>query len=265
MPIRTLIVDDEPLARRRLAQFLAEEPGVAVVGEAPDGASAVAAIQALAPDLVFLDIQMPEVDGFDVLEALQAAPDGARLPEVIFATAYDEFALRAFDANAVDYLLKPFTVERFRAALARARARLERAGRDAPDAHEALTQQMRRLLDTLQAGRRHAERLVVRVGPKIVFVRVADVDWIDTDGNYVRLHVKGRAYLLRETLAHLAERLPPERFVRVHRSSIVNVDRIKEIQPYGKGTYHLRLEDGTELTSTLTYRDQLRTLLGEVA
>jgi two-component system LytT family response regulator len=250
MVIRALIVDDEPLARRRVAQFLAEIPGVEVVGEASDGVEAVHAVETLRPDLVFLDVQMPEMDGFEVVAAL-----GERMPAVVFATAFDEFALRAFHANAIDYLLKPFNAERLRAAVERARERIGR-GQQA-----ALTREMRSLLETLQAERRYPERLVVRVGPKIVFVRVADVDWISTDANYVRLHVGGRSYVLRETLSTLAERLSPERFLRIHRSTMVNVNRIKEIHPMFKGTYQIRLEDGTELSSTLTYRDGIHRLI----
>jgi two-component system LytT family response regulator len=250
MTIRALIVDDEPLARKRVAQFLAGEPGIEVVGECSDGVEAVHAVEELRPELVFLDVQMPEMDGFDVVAAL-----GERMPTVIFATAFDEFALRAFNANAVDYLLKPFNAERFHAAVERARDRIGRGDQ------AALARQMRSLLDTLQPGRRYPERLVVRVGPKIVFVRVADVDWVASEANYVRLHVGGRSYLLRETLSSLVERLSPEDFIRIHRSTVVNVNRIKEIHPMFKGTYHIRLEDGTELTSTLTYRDRIHELI----
>ena len=159
----------------------------------------------------------------------------------------------------MDYLLKPFGEARLRAAVERARERLQRAEQG------ELTRQMRALLDSLGGERRYPERLVVRVGPKIVFVRVADVDWIDTDGNYVRLHVGAKEYLLRETLSQMAERLPPERFARVHRSTIVNVERIREIHPMFKGTYHIRLEGGAEVTSTLTYRDRIQALIGGAA
>jgi len=249
--VRALIVDDEPLARRRVAQLLAAESDVEIVGDAADGEEAVQLIEQLRPDLVFLDVQMPEVDGFDVLEAIR----GEQMPAVIFATAFDQFALRAFDANAVDYLLKPYGEERFRAALGRARARL-RAGR-----REEMTQQLHALLAARGAERRYPERLVVRVGPKLLFVPVADVDWVDVDGNYVRIHVGARSYLLRETLSTLSERLPPERFLRIHRSTLVNVERVREIQPMAKGTFLLRLMDGTALSSTLTYRDQIQALI----
>ena len=254
MAIRALIVDDEPLARKRVAQFLAGDPGIAVAGECSDGVEAVHAIESLQPELVFLDVQMPEMDGFEVVAAL-----GERMPAVVFATAFDEFALRAFNANAVDYLLKPFSAERLRAAVERVRERLGRGGQ------AEIAREMRSLLDTLQAERRYPERLVVRIGPRIVFVRVADVDWIDTDANYVRIHAGGRSYLLRETLTSLAERLPPDRFIRIHRSTLVNVNRIKEVHPMFKGTYHIRLEDGTELTSTLTYRDRIHQLIEGIA
>jgi two-component system LytT family response regulator len=251
MPIRALIVDDEPLARKRVAQLLADDPTVEVVGECADGVEAIEAIEALSPDLVFLDVQMPELDGFEVLEALPAD----RIPAVVFATAYDEFALRAFNANAVDYLLKPFGAERFRGAVERARARLGRGEQG------EVARQMRSLLEMLQQARRYPERLVVRVGPRIIFVRVAEVDYLEAEANYVRVHAGGNAYLLRETLAHIALRLPPERFLRVHRSTIVNIDRIKEIQPMFKGTYHIRLHGGAEFTSTLTYRAGIQRLI----
>lgn len=253
MSIRTLIVDDEPLARTRVMHFLAEEPEIEIVGECADGIEAIQSIESLRPELVFLDVQMPEMDGFEVLQAIQ----GEQLPAVMFATAFDEFALRAFNANAVDYLLKPFNQARFHAALERARARIGRGEQD------ELARQMRSLLETHRAERQYPERIVVRIGSKIVFVRVADVDWIDTDGNYVRLHVGKQSYLLRETLSRMAERLPPERFLRIHRSTIVNVDRIREIHPMFKGTYLLRLHDGAELNSTATYRDRLQRLIEE--
>lgn len=251
MSIRTLIVDDEPLARKRVAQFLAAAPGIEVVGECSDGVEALQAIESLRPELVFLDVQMPELDGFEVLAALPAE----RMPAVIFATAYDEFALRAFNANAVDYLLKPFGAERFHGALERARARLGRGEQG------EIARQMRGLLETLQAERRYPERLVVRVGPRILFVRVIDVDYLTAEANYVRVHAGGSSYLLRETLTQIAQRLPPERFLRVHRSTIVNIDRIKEIQPMFKGTYHIRLQGGAEFTSTLTYRAGVQRLI----
>jgi two-component system LytT family response regulator len=250
-PIRALIVDDEPFARRRVAQLLAEHPEVEIIGECADGVEAVHAIETLAPDLVFLDVQMPEMDGFEVLAAL----DAEHMPAVVFATAFDDFALRAFNANAVDYLLKPFNAERFAAAVERARERIGR-GEQAE-----ITREVRSLLESLRAARRYPERLVVRVGTKIVFVRVADVDWIEAEANYVRVHSSGRSFLLRETLTHLAGRLPPERFLRIHRSTVVNIDRIKEIHPMFKGTYHIRLHDGTELSSTLTYRDAIHELI----
>ena len=251
MPLRVLIVDDEPLARRRVSLFLAPEPDVEVVGECGDGEEAVRAIDALAPDVVFLDVQMPEMDGFEVLAAL---PPG-REPTVVFVTAYDEFALRAFNANAADYLLKPYGEDRFRAALDRARARVGPAGQ------AEVSRQIQSLLATLHAERQYPERLVVRVGPKIQFVRVRDVDWVEAEGNYVCVHARGREHLLRETLTHLAERLPPDRFLRVHRSAVVNVDRIREVVPMTKGTYQLRLEDGSALTSTATYRDGIQALI----
>jgi two-component system LytT family response regulator len=255
MPIRALIVDDEPLARKRIAQFLEEHAEIMVVGECADGVEAVQAIENLAPDLIFLDVQMPELDGFEVLASISSE----RMPAVVFATAFDDFALRAFNANAVDYLLKPFGAERFHAAVERARARLGRGER------AEIAQELERLLRSFRAERRPLERLVVRVGPKIIFVPIADLDYLEAEANYVRIHAGGRSYLLRDTLGGILERLPPERFLRVHRSTIVNIERIKEVQPMFKGTYHIRLHDGTEITSTITYRDGIHRLIEGLA
>lgn len=261
MPLRVLIVDDEPLARRRVAQLLADEPDVEVVGEAEDGAAAIEAVADLQPDLLFLDVQMPEVTGLDVLAALAEAE--GPVPAVVLATAYDEHALHAFDANAVDYLLKPYKADRFRAALDRARARLrERAA--APD--DALRQQVEGLLASLAAERASAppeptpERLVARVGDRHVFVGLDEVDWLEAEGNYVRVHARGQEHLLRDTIGGLADRLPA-RFVRVHRSSVVNADRIRDVEPLAKGTYLIRLRSGDTVATGRAYRDAVQALL----
>ena len=253
MTIRTLIVDDEELARLRIRELLQDEGDVEVVGEAADGAEALQRIEADAPDLVFLDIQMPEMTGFEVLETV----DVPRMPVVVFVTAYDEFALRAFEAHAVDYLLKPFYRPRFAVALERARAQVAHRSSGEVDAR------LRALLGALPSGRPYLSRFVVRLGPRIQFVRAEEVDWMEADGNYVRLHAGARDHLLRETLSGLVTRLDPERFLRVHRSVVVNADRIREVQALGKGSYVLILADGTRVTSSSTFREAVERLIGD--
>ena len=248
MPTRALIVDDEPLARLRLRALLAQENDVVVIGECADGAAAIAEIEGLRPDVVFLDVQMPELDGFDVIEAVGPS----RMPLVVFVTAYDQYALDAFRVRALDYLLKPFEDERFRDTLARARARLEETRqRGAPDSR------LEALVADIAATRRHVQRLVVRSGGRVFFLRVDDLDWIEAADNYVRLHVGRASHLLRETLKQLEQRLDPERFVRIHRSAIVNLDRIQELEPWFHGEYIVILRDGTRLRASRTFARRL--------
>ncbi len=246
-PLHVLIVDDEPPARDRLREVLGAERDVEIVGEAGDGLAAAQAIHDLAPDLVFLDVRMPEMDGFGVLAALSEDA----LPLVIFVTAFDSYAVRAFDVHAVDYVLKPFDSDRLREAVARARDRLGRAaGRD----------QERRVLDLLvELGprQRPLERMLVKTGARFEFVRAIDVDWIEAAGNYVTLHVGARAPLLRQTLSGIEKQLDPGRFRRIHRSVIVNLDRVKEIRPLSGGEYAARLHDGTKLRVSRGYRDNV--------
>jgi two-component system LytT family response regulator len=244
MTLRALVVDDEAPARRRIRRLLMDEPDVAVVGECGDGASAIAAIADARPDLVFLDVQMPERDGFEVVKALPPR----RLPAILFVTAYDRYALRAFDVHAVDYLLKPFTGERFRTALARAR---ERIARHAPDpALAGLAAQLR--------GRpAYVSRLPVKTGGRTIFVDLAAVDWIEAADNYVRLHVQQREYLVREPLAALDARLDPAVFARIHRSVIVRIDRIAEVRPTSHGDAEVALRGGARLPASRTWRHRL--------
>jgi two-component system, LytTR family, response regulator len=244
-----LIVDDEPLAREGVRLNLEGEPDVEVVGECGDGPSAVQAIRTLNPDLVFLDVQMPGLDGFGVLEELAAD----RMPVVIFVTAYDEFALRAFDAHALDYLLKPFDAERFQKALARARRQLSN--------QEVIGTRLITMLEELHGRTRPVDRLAVRTGGRIIFLRTDEIDWIEAEGNYARLHVGGKAYLLRETMSNLEGKLDPRSFVRIHRSTIVRIDRIREMEPLFQGEYQVTLNEGTRLTSSRGYRDRLQELL----
>ncbi len=246
--IRTLIVDDETLARERLKRLHAAERDLELVGECAAGHEAVAAIQTLKPDLVFLDIQIPELDGFGVLKAVGVA----RMPAVIFVTAYDRYALQAFDVNALDYLLKPYNRERFRKAVERARAQLSNGAKGELDAR------LLSLLENFKAEpARHLERLMIKASGRVFFLRTEEIDWIEAEGNYLRLHVGRESHLLRETMNRLASRLDPDKFLRIHRSTLVNIERIKELQPLFSGDHVVILRDGKRLTLSRSYRDKL--------
>ena len=249
--LRALIVDDEPLARERVRTLLEAAQGISVIGECAGGHAAVAAIEAQRPDLLFLDVQMPDLDGFEVLEAV--GPD--RLPAVIFVTAYDEFALRAFDVHALDYLLKPIDPSRFAEALAHATTALR--ARVDPHTDRRLTA----LLEALGEREERLDRLVVRSQGCIFFLKPADIDWIEADGKYARLHVGRDAHVVRYALKRLAVRLQEHGFVRVHRSAIVNAERIKELQPWFHGEYVVILKDGTRLTSSAAHSAELHKLV----
>lgn len=253
--MRVVIADDEPLARERIESLLAGRAGVEVVGTAGDGRSAVEAVRTHRPDLLFLDVQMPELDGFGVLRELGAeAP-----PAVVFCTAYDQFALRAFEVHALDYLLKPFDEERFTAALGRARAQLAQRG-----AGEDLNARLAALLAAARpaAAEAKADRLAVKTDGRVLLVKFADIDWVEAADNYVNLHVGRDSHLMRETMNSLEQRLDPERFVRISRSTIVNLDRIRELQPMFHGDYSVILRDGTKLALSRNYRERLAHLLG---
>jgi two-component system LytT family response regulator len=253
MTIRAAIVDDEPLARRRIRNLLLEAPDVEVIAECANGKEAIESLEASPPDLLFLDIQMPEVDGFDVLQAIGVG----HVPAVIFVSAYDQFALRAFEAHALDYLLKPFDDERFGAALQRARERIrQHQGGD-------LDRRLQALLENVRGDQGYLRRVVVPSGHRSIFVRTEHIDWIEAERNYIRLHVGGRAYLLRENLTRLASALDPATFCRIHRSTIVNVDRIQAIESLFHGEYQVTLQDGTKLTSGRSYRRNLHMLMGK--
>jgi two-component system, LytTR family, response regulator len=246
--IRTLIVDDEPLARERIKRFLAAERDLELVGECAEGHEAVAAIRALKPDLVFLDIQIPELDGFGVLKAVGVA----EMPAVIFVTAYDRYALQAFDVNALDYLLKPYNRERFRKAVERARAHLSNGAKG------ELNERLLSLLENFKSEpSRHLERLMVKSSGRVFFLRAEELDWIEAEGNYLRLHVGRESHLVRETMNRLASKLDPDKFLRIHRSTLVNIERIKELQPLFSGDYVVILRDGKQLTLSRSYRDKL--------
>ncbi|HAB17804.1 MAG TPA: LytTR family DNA-binding domain-containing protein [Verrucomicrobiota bacterium] len=249
--LRVLTVDDEPLGRERLRNFLAQEQDVTLVGEAASGDEAVEQIRSLRPDLVFLDVQLPGCTGFGVLEKL-----GAEVPPaVVFVTAHDQFALRAFDVHAVDYLLKPFDRGRFKTALHRAVDRLRTTSAD------DLTSKLHAVIAQLQPRPAASpDRIPVKTGGKVIFVNVPEIDWVGSADNYVELHVGTHTHLIRETLTAMEHRLPGERFVRISRTTIVNTDRVKELQPLFHGEYSVTLRDGTRLTLSRTYRDQLSRL-----
>jgi two-component system LytT family response regulator len=250
--IRVLIAEDEPLARERIRSLLEDEPDVQIVAESADGRTAVDEIRANDPDLVFLDVNMPELTGFDVIREIGAD----NMPPVIFVTAYDHYAVQAFDAHAVDYVLKPFDEDRFRLAVERAREML---------AHRESGTLDRRLSDLLQGLARphYVERLAVKSGGKIIFLRTDEVTWIGAEGNYARLHAGKRSYLMRETMSNLESKLDPGRFIRIHRSTIVSTDAIAELEPLFQGDYVVVLRDGTRLTSSRGYRGNLQSFMNQ--
>ena len=247
--IRTLIVDDEPLARERVLSLLRQEEDFEVIGECANGPQAVAAIQRQSPDLVFLDVQMPGGSGFDVIQGVGSE----RMPAIVFVTAYDEYALRAFEVHALDYLLKPFGKDRFTEALKHARAALE---------HRRAGDLGRRLLalvhDIKPEQQERMDRLIVKSGGRVFFLRTDEIDWVEAAGNYVRLHLGEESHLFRETMNNMEGRLESRRFARIHRSRIVNVDRIRELQPWFNGEYVVILRNGTRLTLSRNYREKLQ-------
>jgi two-component system LytT family response regulator len=257
MPLRTLIVDDEPIARRGIRRLLQVEPDVEIVGECGNGHEAVAAIRKLSPDLVFLDVQMPLLDGFGVIESLSAETT----PAVVFVTAYDEHAIRAFEVNALDYLLKPIDPERFRKTLER--ARLEACGSET----KHLTQKLSALLQSLRELQPNAapppylERIAIKEQGRVFFLCVEQLDWLRAQGNYVELHAESESHLLRETMDGMESKLDPRKFLRLRRSTIVRVERIKELRPLFNGEYAVLLQDGTQLVSSRRYRQNLDALL----
>lgn len=244
---RVLIADDEPLARRRLRQMLARCPDYEIVAECGDGASTVDRLIADTPDVLFLDVKMPGLDGFEVLAALS---DAARPPAIVFVTAFADRAVPAFDENAADFLLKPFDVERFDRAMARVEQRLAAGSTSNADGERGVLEAI--------GSREIAGRFLVRGVNHLYFVRAADVEWIDAAGNYVRLHVGGSVHFLRATVKGIETRLAPDRFVRVHRSTIVNLDFVQKLEPYEHGEYIITMRDGSRLQSSRTYAEKLR-------
>ncbi len=257
--LRAVIADDEPAARRGVRLLLERDGGVEIAGEAANGPDAVALIREARPDMLFLDVQMPGADGFEVLAQLPAAA----LPAVVFVTAYDEHALRAFEVNAVDYLLKPYDDARFAAALQRAKTQARR--RQADQVGSRITQ----LLDFLQRGggqtepglEKSGERILLKSSGEIFFLKAEEIDWIEAEGDYMKFHVAGRAHLMRETMARLEARLDPKRFIRIHRSTIVNIDRLRKLSPLFAGDYAVVLHDGTKLKLSRGYHERIAVIL----
>ena len=252
MTIRVLIVDDEPVARRGILRLLRQEPDIEVVGECGDGAAAIAAISALSPDLVFLDVQMPELDGFAVIAAVETD----RMPAVVFVTAYDQHAVRAFDAQAVDYVLKPIDPHRFHRALQRARSHLSH-----PD--DGFVRRVSEVLRSINGGDlpRYPERLAIRSDGRVRLLDIDEVDRIVAAGNYVEIHAGTKQHLLRETMASLEARLDPQRFIRVSRAAIVSIARIREVQPLFNGDFVVLLRNGAQVNGSRRFRTALDVLL----
>jgi two-component system LytT family response regulator len=255
--IRTVIADDEELARRGLKALSQRCEDLELVCECSNGREAVEAIHRHRPDLVFLDIQMPGKTGFDVISAIA----DAQRPHVVFVTAYDKFALRAFEVHALDYLLKPVNEERFDAALARVRQAMLHA------TDNAFVQRVRQVAAELQVATSPSkgsavDRLPIKINGRIVVTRVADIDWIEAEGDYVSVHVGGKSWLMRETIAAMELRLALSGFVRIHRSTLVNAERVKELRPEDKGEYIVVLADGAELKLTRHYRAAVERLVG---
>lgn len=250
--MRVLIADDEPFARQRLMMLLQAEPDVDIVGECVNGADVADRLATDPADLVFLDVQMPGMDGFEALEKI----GGADLPLVVFVTAYDQHALRAFEVRAFDYLLKPFDLARLKQTLQRARVQLQRVKQHA--GHEKVLE----MLEHLQGRPAARDRFAIKNGGRIYFLSAGDVDWIEAEHNYVRIHASGEAHLLRERLSVLEQELDNKRFRRIHRSTIVNIDRIRELQPWFRGDYVVILQNGQQLTMSRTFRENLKDLIG---
>jgi two-component system LytT family response regulator len=252
-PVSVLVVDDEAPARQRLVDLLRKDPLAGAILEAEDGLRAVEAIQSRQPDLVFLDVQMPELSGLGVIDAV--GPE--RMPLTVFVTAYDQHAVRAFEANALDYLLKPFSDERYEATMARVKCRLEE--RNAKE----FGQRIVRMVSTLPPQRRRLDRFVIKSAGTTRFVRAAEIDWIEAAGVYVNLHVAGKGLLYRATLNELEEKLDPLRFVRTHRSAIVNIESVVQLEPISHGEFEVVLKDGSRTRISRSYRAQVEQRLGQ--
>jgi two-component system LytT family response regulator len=249
--LRVVVIDDEPLARSRIKRMLQNIDRIEIAGECANGHQAVAQIPKIQPDVILLDVQMPEMNGFQVLEKL-----GKNLPYVIFVTAYDQYAIQAFEVYALDYLLKPFNETRLKRALERARKQVDLQNQS------GFSEQLDALVKVVK-GEEHLDRLVMKDDRKIWFISVDAIDWIEADGKYVLIHTGKESHLLRESLTALETKLNPKKFTRIHRSSIVNIERIKELQPWFHGDYRIVLSTGKELILSRTYRKKFQELIGD--
>ena len=263
--IRTLIVEDETVARQTIRLLLETDPDILITGECPNGVAAVEVMRKEMPDLLFLDVQMPGLNGFDVLKSL----DQRHLPAIIFTTAFDQYAIKAFEVHALDYLLKPFDDERFQSALTHAKRiimeeRVGEASQQLLDLLERFSPESRPR--TLEAsGRRYLTRFMIRSGGRLTVVDVRDVEWIEAEGNYVSIHALGKSHLLREKISVLEEQLDPSMFARIHRSTIIRADMIKSMKPLFNGDHSVTMLDGREFTMSRTYRDRVLSALGDPA
>ena len=251
--LKLLIVDDEPLARERIREMLRADPQIEIIGDCSNGDDAIEVVKTSRPDLLLLDIQMPGTDGFGVLEAL----DPSEIPCIIFITAYDQYAVKAFEVYALDYLLKPFDRERFSKAIERAKQHVFK------ERNKSLTDRVLAALNEIKNKPEYLERLVIRTKGHIFFIKTEEIDWLEAEGNYVRLHSGKESYLLRDAISSLETQLDPKKFLRIHRSAIVNINRIQELQPWFHGEYRVILQDGVQLTLSRSYRDKLNELVGK--
>lgn len=251
--IKALIIDDEPLARKYIRRMLQDSPDVEIIGECGNGITAVTDILEKKPDLVFLDIQMPEMDGFTVLEIIGEK----RIPQIVFTTAFEQYAIRAFEIHALDYLLKPFDQPRFEKAMNQVRERFgDREQR------EDNRRQVSALLENVKQKAEFLDRIMIKADGRITFLKTAEIDWIEADGKYIHLHTGKKSRLVRQTLSGMEAQLDPKKFVRIHRSAIVNIERIKELQPMFSGDHVVVLENGSELTLSRSFKNKLFELLG---
>jgi two-component system LytT family response regulator len=249
--IRTLIVDDMLLARKRLRRVLSQDPEIEIIGECTDGQQAIETIQNLKPDLLFLDVQMPEIGGFEVLQEIGVN----NAPVVIFVTAYDQFALRAFEVHALDYLLKPFENARLQNTVARAKAQIRKRESAVTD------ERLLALLKTVKNDEKYLKRLTVKSRGRTIFLTVDEIDYIEAEGNYLSLQIGEQSHLIRSAMHQFESRLDPEKFVRIHRSTIINIDRVKEMHPLFNGDQLIIMQNGKELTLSRNYRERLKDLL----
>jgi len=249
--IRVLIVDDEPLARERVHHFLKQEPNITIIGESGNGIEAVATIREKKPDLIFLDIQMPGMDGFEVLQHIESE----HMPHIIFITAYDQYAIRAFEVHALDYLLKPFDQNRFKRALQLAGEyiQLQKNG--------DFKYRIKELIQEIGSEKKYPERFIIKSEGRIYFIRTDEVNWIESAANYVSLHVGREVHLMRGTMSAMEEKLDPDKFIRVNRAAIVNIEFIREIQPFFNGEYIINLKDDSQITLSRKYREKLKNFI----